>query len=72
MITILTTSYLDQTQAIGLNAILEYYGVSIAHGCLGVIFSSIAPCIEFDSKQPEIEFDSKQPSIGFKERCNAN
>lgn len=61
MITILKTSYLDQIQAVGLNTILEYSGISlVVEGCM---------TMTFDSKQPSIEFDSKQPSVTFKGRC---
>lgn len=76
MITILKTSYLDQTQTIGLNTILEYSGIFIVvavEGCLKMVLNSTAPSIGFAGTGPEAKFDSNQPSIGFRGRCvNAN
>lgn len=48
MITILKTSYLDQTQAIGLNAILEYSGIGVPLEDDPLLFITLTESVEYD------------------------
>lgn len=59
MIRILTTSYLDQTQAIGLNPILEYYGIpaAVVYADIRATYTVIGRTKEFAVNKKQKEFD---------------
>ena len=56
MIKILTTSYLDQTQAIGLNPILEYYGIMV-YADIRATYTVIGRTKEFTVNGRQKEFN---------------